>query len=595
MAARHIDLDLTIDFTAHVVSGHATYTFDSTCSEALFDSKGLRIHSCVSLGEEGDAEALVLETRSEHPVFGKRLAARLSPGHRVRIAFETAPGAEALQWLTPEQTRGGKAPFMFTQCQFIHARTLIPVLDEPGWKFTFTARVRVPVGILALMSGLGTGSAVEGDFQVFSFSQPIPIPSYLLAIAAGRLEQRSFGARDRCILYAEPETFEEAWREFSADTDRFIAIAEEICGPYVWRDYGFLVLPPSFPYGGMENPCLTFVTPTLLAGDRSLVDVVAHEVAHSWMGNLVTNKTWGHVWLNEGFCVYLERRIAAHFHASGEKMRDLQAEIGFASLETSCKHFGCEHEFTKLIQDLEGVDPDDAFSTVSYEKGFNFLLFLEKLVGGPLEMEKYLRHHCETFKFKSIDSDDFKACFCGFFASHPRIAEIDWEFWLKTPGIPPKQPLDTTLALECQNLVDKLFESPGRPLSHSLQTRQILLMLDMIQQRIDSECSGHDERAHFVKVLESLDSHFGFKSSKNCEMRFRWYMINLRFGSEALIDDTVAFITEQGRMKYVRPLYRQLSKHPKGIDTARSAFMKNSQFYHAIARKMISKDLGIPT
>jgi leukotriene-A4 hydrolase len=308
------------------------------------------------------------------------------------IELSTTDECTALQWMTPAQTSNKKHPYMFSQCQAIHARSIYPCQDTPDVKSTFDFNIRSPLPVLA--SGLPTGSK---EFQhgqadapgtlLYTFKQDIPIPSYLFAIASGDLATASIGPRS--IVATGPEELQSCQWEFEEDMESYLKTAEKIVYDYAWTTYNVLVLPASFPYGGMENPIFTFATPTLISGDRQNVDVIAHELAHSWSGNLVSNASWEHFWLNEGWTVYLERRIQGAIH--GEAFRHFSAIIGWKALRDSIERYGEDHEFTKLIVDLKGKDPDDAFSSIPYEKGFTFLFHLENLIGKD-KWDKFIPH-----------------------------------------------------------------------------------------------------------------------------------------------------------------------------------------------------------
>jgi len=347
------------------------------------DTRDLHIADAWVNGEEAD-----FTLGFESGALGKQLSVCLpegtAPGDEleVEVRYRTSPASSALQFLGAGQTAGKAHPFMFSQCQAIHARSMLPCQDTPSVKATYSAALRCPEPLRALMSAVPTGSpeawepsprgplaAPHAGTATFHFEQRVPVPSYLIAVAVGEL--RGLDISDRCRVWAEPSVVESARHEFEG-TEEFLRTAEEVAGEYVWGRYDLLVLPPSFPYGGMENPCLTFVTPTLLAGDRSLVNVVAHEIAHSWTGNLVTNGSWEHFWLNEGFTVLLERKIIGRLR--GEPARQFQASSGFLGLAEAVKLFGEDHNYTRLVPDLsDGADPDDAFSRVPYEKGSYFL------------------------------------------------------------------------------------------------------------------------------------------------------------------------------------------------------------------------------
>jgi len=417
-----------------------------------------RRHPSIRVASQAGAEAAFSVQAEAHSVMGSALTVPLGrevpPGSSlvVAVTYRTSPSSSAVQWLRPEQTAGGGHPYLFTQCQAIHARALFPCQDTPAAKITYGARVTVPAPLTALMSAIpvGEGEAADGDKTAFTFAQAVPIPPYLLALAVGNVESRDIGPRSK--VWSEPEMVEAGAFEFS-ETEAFLVAAEEVAGPYVWGRYDLLLLPPSFPYGGMENPCLTFVTPTLLAGDRSQAHVVAHEIAHSWSGNLVTNLTWEHFWLNEGFTVFIERKIMNKLY--GKAVFDFNAIAGLMELQETVDRLGADHPHTVLMPVLEGgVDPDDVFSKVPYEKGFAFLVHLEHMTrgegqgqgqgqaaaglrapdaaGGTAAFAAFLIAHFERHRFGCVTSEEFRTAYTESFPS--ASAAVDWETWLHRPG-----------------------------------------------------------------------------------------------------------------------------------------------------------------
>jgi len=366
---------------------------------------------------------------------------------------------------------------------------------------------------------------------------------------------------------------------------------EDLCGPYEWGRYDLLVLPPSFPYGGMENPCLTFVTPTLLAGDRSLANVVAHEIAHSWTGNLVTNAGWADFWLNEGFTVFVERKIVGRL--SGQAEADFHAILGFHALEECVAHFGPTNPLTALMPSMEGIDPDDSFSSVPYEKGFNFLCYLQGLVGGPSAFEPYLKAHVQHFAFRSITTADWKAFLLDFFAKRglaERLSVVDWDTWLSSPGLPPvKNIFDTELADECDRAASSVLKDPSltqagtRDLVNSLKASQKVVFLHRL------EASGSGAAA----ALPAMDAAFGFGAAQNAEIRFAWLTLCVRLDYAPAFPAAVAFLTSQGRMKFVRPLFRDLHACPSGKELALNTFRTHAMSYHNIAAALVAKDLSL--
>jgi len=399
---KHISWNVIVHFEQKVLEGFVDLHLEclqDEVKELIVDSRDLK----VTKASQGEKE-LKFYLGEVHEVFGTPihiiLSETLNKGEKtiVKINYKTSPQSTSIQWLDPSQTSGKKHPYLFTQCQAIHARSMLPCQDAPIVKASYDASITVPSDLTVVMSACSVRDPLLKDgLKTFSFKQEIPICSYLIALAVGELESREIGPRSK--VWSEKDMVDAAAFEF-AQTETFLKIGEDLLGPYVWGRYDILLLPPSFPYGGMENPCLTFVTPTLLAGDRSNADVIAHEISHSWTGNLVTNKNWEHFWLNEGFTVFIERKIYGRIY--NEQMRHFKAIIGWKALKESVATFGAENPLTALVPELKGIDPDDAFSSVPYEKGFSFLWYLETIVGIPA-FEKFLRDYIEKFKFNYLD------------------------------------------------------------------------------------------------------------------------------------------------------------------------------------------------
>ena len=394
--------------------------------------------------------------------------------------------------------------------------------------------------------------------RTYVWEQPVSMPSYLVALAVGDLESRDISPR--CRVWAEPSMVEAARHEFD-QTEEFLQHAEALTCDYVWTRYDILCLPPSFPYGGMENPCLTFATPTLLAGDRSLADVIAHEIAHSWTGNLVTNTTWEHFYLNEGWTMWLQRKIMARIH--GDPMIfELDAEwLGWPHLEESVAAFKDQMELTALVPDLTDVDPDDAFSSVPYEKGFSLLVRLERIVGS-VEFEGFAKHYIKTFQYKTVTSTEFKQTLLSYFKQDPRLVSLPWNEIFYEPGLPPKPVYETErLAGPSLALADAWFEGgreggkEGGGVFARWTTLQKQIFLERLLGRAEKE-----GRMIGVPVLEAMDREYQLSSSKNAEIRFRWTVLCLRAGAKFVVGNALDFVTSQGRMKFTRPLYKELYK-----------------------------------
>jgi len=508
------------------------------------------------------------------------------------IGVQTTKDCTALQWLTPAQTSNKRHPYMFSQCQAIHARSLFPCQDTPDVKSTYTFNLRSSLPVLA--SGLSTGAK---DYQpgqngqagtlLYTFHQAIPMPSYLFAIASGDLASTSIGPRS--TVWTGPGELTDCQWELEDSTEKFIEIAEKIVYPYAWTTYNVLVLPPSFPYGGMENPVYTFATPTLISGDRQNVDVIAHELSHSWSGNLVSNASWEHFWLNEGWTTYLERRIQAASHGDDDKYRDFSAIIGWKALTDSIAQFGEDHEFTKLIPCLKGKDPDDAFSSVPYEKGSVFLYYLEKLIGKD-KWDKFIPHYFTEYKERSVDSYEFKATLLGFFESDKDVSEklqaLDWDAIFYKPGFPEKPAFDTTLADQCYELADKWQgKNAGRgdfkPSASDIKSftaNQSVAFLERVQ--------GFDKPLS-PELVELMGSAYAYASSKNVELVSRFYVVGLLARDETVYQPAADLLGKVGRMKFVRPIFKELLKCDYAL--AKKTLMDNEAFYHPICRNMMEK------
>lgn len=509
----------------------------------------------------------------------------------LKIDYDTAAAASALAWLSPEQTSGKKHPYVFSQCQAIHARSIMPCQDTPAVKFTYTASIKHPGELIALMSAIRNESQSSNGLS--RFEQTVPIPSYLLAIAVGPLVSRQIGPISK--VWSEQEQIEAAASEFS-DTDTFVNKAVEICGPYVWKEYNLLVLPPSFPYGGMENPTLTFVTPTLIAGDKSLVDVVAHEIAHSWTGNLVTNKNFEHFWLNEGFTVFVEGKIVGRMR--GKAYRDFHALHGLTDLADTIKNqLADEPQLTKLVVDLSDLGPDDAFSSVPYMKGSTFLRYIEDLLGGPEQFEPFLKFYLNKFKYQSILTDDFKKTLYDYFKDKPdkdaALSKIDWDLWLFGEGMPPIIPnYDTSLVDECHKHTNLWADNTLSVIKTSTVLREKLSSPQVIEF-----LSGLIEKETIVDLdadkIRLLADHYHLDQTRNSEIRFRYMRLCIRARLMKKLDDILNFANSNFRMKFVRPIYKDISKWPEAKPVAVANFEKVRDQMMRVCAVQVAKDLGL--
>ena len=548
---RSIELHAAIDFAAQVVRSEVVLHFREAAPAGPIDldTRDLDIDTVVGL----EGEPLAWELASPDEILGSRLRIALPSGaFGVRIRCASSPAAMALQWLDAAQTASGK-PFLFTQCQPIHARSILPLQDTPRVRITIDkARFEVPSDLRALMAGASLGSSV--------FSMPQPIPPYLFAFAVGDLVERPISPR--CSVWAERPVADAAAFELG-DVEKTLLAAEQLFGPYDWDRADLLVMPPSFPYGGMENPRLTFVTPSLLAGDKSLVNVIAHELAHAWTGNLVTNANANHFWLNEGFTVYAERRILEAIH--GRETSELHAAIGRHDLEEALKRFASRPELTSLRTELRGLHPDDAYSSVPYEKGYFFLRRLEEEAGRPA-FDQFLRTYLRRFRFQSIDTNDFLKTLLELL---PGIAaRVDAALWIDGPGLPPDAPVPVSAKLTELQKLARAGSMPGL-----LAPTELLVYLQALPQPAE------------VKLLAALDAQFGLSGRKSLELRHTFVLAQLRAGLPEAMEGMRRVVSETGRMKYLKPLYAELAR--KDPEAARKTYADFRAGYHPIAREVI--------
>jgi leukotriene A-4 hydrolase/aminopeptidase len=565
-----LDLKLAVDFDNQRIDGTVVLHLESAADGFLdLDTKGLTIQAV----KTPDGTPVPFELGDEDAILGRRLRLDLPDGTRqVAIDYQTSPDAVALQWLTPAQTEGGRHPFLFSQCQAIHARTMVPLQDSPRARVTYQAEVTVPDPLAAVMSAgpAGTRPGPNPGTTTYLFEMPQAIPSYLLALAVGDLESRDLSPRSR--VWAEPATVEKAAWEF-AGIEEMIVKAEGLFGPYDWDRYDMIVLPPAFPYGGMENPRMTFLTPTLLAGDRSLVDVVAHELAHSWTGNLVTNATMDHFWLNEGSTVWAERRILEAIH--GEDAAILGWAIGQSGLEEDMERFGEGSPLTRLRMDLKGVDPDDAFSLVPYEKGSRFLTLIERTVGRE-KFDSFIREYIARFRFTSLTTEEFLA----FLEEKlPGVAaKVRSDEWLYQPGMPDNAPVFRSERLEALTSLAGKWSVGDRPDPEQVAGWKSSEMLIYLQ---------HLPRETDAASCRWLDENLQLTGRGNYEILVEWLTIACGSDYEPVFGRAREILTRVGRMKYLRPLYTALGKHQRTRALAREIFAEAAAGYHGVARRVV--------
>lgn len=573
----HLSLNLKVDFNSKILSGTATISFEnkSKTNQLLLDSRGLDISSVLLENGENTAWSLT----DADPILGSQLTIAVKPEtKKVIITYSTRPDAAALQWLAPEQTNGGTQPFLFTQSQAILARTWIPLQDSPGIKFTYDATITCPPELMALMSAENDTTLHSNG--IYHFKMPQPVSSYLMALAVGDLKFKSLGPE--CGVFAEPSMIEKSAWEF-ADLHSMITSAEELYGKYAWGRYDVLVLPPSFPFGGMENPRITFATPTIIAGDRSLVALVAHELAHSWSGNLVTNATWNDFWLNEGFTVYFETRIMEKIY--GKDYADMLTLLSLGELKETVASMGDTSRDTHLYLDLAGRDPDEGVSDIAYEKGRFFLTAIERAVGRP-KWDAFVNSYFSKHAFHSMDTKTFleyldKELINGDDSLRKKL-QID--AWVYGPGLPTNCPEITSIELKKAGDAAAAFKS-GTAASAiettKWTTHHWMYFLRSLTDSLD------------LKKMEDLDKAFGFTNSGNCEIQCEWYQHAIASGYEKAFPNMERFLMKVGRRKFLKPIYSELAKTEKGLALGRSIYKKARPGYHAVSIQTIDGILGL--
>jgi len=555
---RHLSWAAEVDFAAHILRGTATLSFDRGGGPVDLDSRGLEIDQVLAPG----GAPLRFELGPVEPIVGQRLRIELPPGvDTCLIRYRTSAEASALQWLEPEQTAGGKSPFLYSQCQAIHARSVVPLQDTPRLRITYDAALTVPAPLRGLMAAAVVGREEQGQRAVERYRMDEPVPPYLLAFAVGDLASRELGPRSR--VWAEPSVVEQAAHEFTG-VDRMLTSAEALFGAYPWGRFDLLVLPPSFPYGGMENPRLTFLTPTLLTGDRSLVNVVAHELSHSWTGNLVTNASAEDFWLNEGFTVFAERRILEVLE--GPEMVALHAAVGRQALDEAVANFRDRPELTRLRTRLDGVDPDEAFSQVPYEKGFLFLRALEDAVGRAA-FDRFLRRYMDAFRFLSITTEELLELVR---TELPGALEtVNAPRWIDGEGVPAGAPVARSSRLEQVEALKAQLPRPAVARGWSAWEWQVYL--------------NHLPRPSPPELVSALDEQFHLTEAPNPEVLVAWLTVAIRSGHPPAVRRAESLLGEVGRMKYLKPLYAALIAGPGTRSLAEACARRYRRRYHAIA------------
>jgi leukotriene-A4 hydrolase len=579
-AVTHLSLDITVEFATRQLFVPAAHTVERRApgAELILDTDGLDI-SAASECKTGRKLAFAFGPR--HAVLGVPLTVTLPPEVTcVAIRYRTSADAKALLWVDPSGTTGKARPMLFTQSQPILGRTWVPLQDTPSVRFTYDATVKVPPDLLAVMSAENPQTrALDG---VYRFHMRHPIPSYLMALAVGDLAFRAIGPRTG--VYGEPGVVEAAAREF-AEVDAMVATAEKLYGPYRWGRYDMLVLPTSFPFGGMENPLLTFLTPTVINGDRALVSLIAHELAHSWAGNLVTNATWNDTWLNEGITSYVERRIMEALR--GREFADLLWHLGRKDLDATLAEVGATAPGTRLSLTLDAkTDPDSAAGGIAYEKGSLFMRALEERVGRA-RFDAFLKERFDRLAFKSTDSRAFVADTLARLdgpATSPPAGDLKafLEEWIYKPGLPASAPPDASaLAARIRDAAAGFAATGAAFDSSSWKTVEWVTFIRSLPEQTT------------IERLRTLDEQHRFTSSANPHVLMYWLPLLIARDERAALPAIDRFLGNVGRRWMVREVYTALVK--KGgfwLEHGRELFATVAPTYHPITRGSIAELLA---
>ncbi|HEU4498542.1 MAG TPA: M1 family metallopeptidase [Sphingomicrobium sp.] len=581
----NVDLDLALDFDSKRVSGTATLDVMAKpgIKEVILDSKGLEVAGVT----DAEGKPLKWALGAVDPSKGAPLTIAL-PGdgkQRVVVRYSSGPDAAALQWLSPQQTAGKKHPYLLSQGQPTLNRTWIPTQDSPGIRQTWSAKVTAPEPLKVVMSGerlTPDGEPAGEGRRSYRFKMDKPVAPYLIAIAAGDLAFRELGPRTG--VWTEPAMLDRAAAEL-VDTEKMVEAAEKLYGPYRWGRYDVIVLPPSFPYGGMENPTLTFLTPTFIAGDKSLVGLVAHELAHSWSGNLVTNATWADSWLNEGFTSYFENRIMEAIY--GPDRAAQEAALSFDEMTKALEEEGSSAAKTRLHLDPAEANPDGGSTGIVYDKGSIFLRTLEKQVGRD-RFDAWLRAYFDRYAFQPMTSAKFLADFRENLVKGDKELEgrLLLDQWVYQPGLPANVAKPDPAAFAHVDKAVAAFAAEGSAPAEfaGWTTAEKLRFLNRVPRKLPAA------------RLDELNGKLRLNEAGNNEVLFAWLELAVGNRYQAAVPALERFLTVQGRRKFVRPLITDLAKDTEwGRPIAARIYAKARPSYHSVTASDLDKLGLIPT
>jgi len=596
----HADIDWEVSFQEQKIKGAVilalTRTELSNTQKLILDTDALDIASVMASDGKNYQDAVFVVSAAD-PIKGRSLTITLNPDQtQVRIRYTTQPQGPALQWLTPQQTTDKQQPMLYTLACPSHARSLLPIQDTPQVKVTYSASVAVPNNLMAVMGAHHNpqGLALNGHYE---FEMPQAISPYLISLAVGDFKFKAMQDPScRTGIYAEASQLKAAEQEFN-DLTKMMTAAESLFGPYLWRRYDLLMMPSSFPAGGMENPLLAFLSPTLITGDKSSVSTLAHELAHAWFGNLISNQTWNHLWLNEGLTTYAQNRIVEKVY--GKKRADLELALSYLAFKEAEKTLKTSQKI--LDQTPYSPNPDEAFVATAYLKGLLFFKQLETLYGRTA-LDAFLKKYIQEFKFKTLNTADFESYLDKHLLMNSGLkkAQMQTKAWLHNAELPNnfKAPSSEVLKVIDAKIKLWLWKSPNN------QSPMSMIASPMTTQNLHAETWQSSEWLYFLSQLmekelpldklKSLDSIYHLTDSKDAAVMSRWLLLSLKNKYNDPLKKLEAYLLTTGKVSLIKPIYQELVKTPAGFQLAVAIYKKAQGFYHPFAVKLIEPLLAKP-